>query len=303
MAGTQTAVDSGDVTRLGNDKPLLLSNHRLEDATTLEWDAAGVMGSTTTTDADYPIRLAYDRRLDDVTQPDTPGTTHYLMFDAGSGNTFGDFDVVVIAGHNFSGRTITIDAIVTDDGDFTGTGSGRQIIETWTNPTTSERLVSFALFHTGSDPLTYQDYRYFGIKLVDGSSFTPQIGEVWIGQRCQMHRKGDRPDTSYDRRSVFREFATDGQNTFRQILAKKQAVFSRSWQLNDSTLITNVETFRADAEYGGKPFLYWENPNSAPNDAFLMLNQGQIALPEVGVSLRSLTLDMVENAPMVDLET
>jgi len=130
----------------------------------------------TTEDANYPVSNILDR-LDGTLYKGTSTATHYITYDAGSGNTY-TADYYALGGDNLAGATVVLQ-YSTDN--FSG-----DINDAFT-----------PFVRSGSDPVvkefTSQAKRYWRIKLT-GLSVAPQIALSHWGPRTEL----DYADISHD---------------------------------------------------------------------------------------------------------
>jgi hypothetical protein len=132
--------------------------------------------TATTADANYPISNILDR-LDGTMYKGTSTATHYITYDAGSGNTY-TADYFTIGGDNLAGATVVLQ--------YSTDNFSADINDAFT-----------AFTRTGSDPVvkefTSQAKRYWRIKLT-GLTVNPQIALAHWGLRTEL----DYADVSYD---------------------------------------------------------------------------------------------------------
>ncbi len=305
MGFSTVIVPAADVARATADKNLLVGNHRIFDngAVAGRWNTAGDFAVADDSDPLTPAKFGVAKRIDIVTKRLTADTVSFLMY-RNSITPFGPFDVAMIAGHTFGSTTTLVEIIISDDGKFDGTGLNQETIASFAGPFgTSKRLVSIDLKHTGAVPLRYSGVENVAVKVTTSIGLKPEIGEFWLGQRIQFHHKTDRPDRSHERRSVFRDFQTDSQAKFRQVLADTQAAFTGNWVIHDPTLEAEYNQFLLDVKQGAESFLYIENPGTAPAETHQMWAMNSpIPFPELGVELNRTSLEMEEAPIFLDLE-
>lgn len=304
MAWSSAVLSADEVSLAAADKPLLVATNVLEDV-----DASGAMWKTggswadgaDETHADYPATNAYDRRGEDDTRPNAAAATWYFILKWAAGA--GDFDSAFILGHNFGtigGLTVSIQ--IADSRDFV---TNLQTIATWTPGTSTKRLASLSLKHTGADALRYSTVPYARLKVIkDGTiTFTPQVAELVLGRRRQLRHEALRPYSRDDNQSGFSDFIAQGGGRVRNAMFVGAAIRTATWSIANTTEATQITSWRSESGYGTKPFFFVERPATAPTDALFMFQDGgEFRFPNVGPIERQFGVELVEQTPFLTAE-
>lgn len=309
MAWSAADVPAADVTRANNDKPIIVFDHIIANTTLTDarWNSDGNFATADNVNSSFPIRYSYDRRIDTPTKRTTGATTSWLIFDAGASG-FPDFDVCAILGHNFADITVTqIDLGISDAADVAG-GAGAEIIETWSTAgdwANNKRLVSRDLRSSGATTNErFSDVRYLGLKITSSGSETPEVGELWLGKRMQMHTRELVPTTAESFGVDYGEFVSENRHRVRAVLAQGFASYRAEFRFKDSTLEGEIRTGLADAQYGARPFLYLHEPNTDVQNAVVgWATNTPLAMENEGNSVQKLTIDLDELAPFYTSES
>ena len=304
---TATALSAAEQALVTNDKPVLIGANAIESAAR----AKGLTGASDNVDSatdlantDFPTTRVYDRLAHSVTKPASAAGTIYLAF--GLTTSAPEFDCAMIAGHNFSGVGMTITIEVADNSTF----GSPSTIATWLGEQPATRLVKYDLHHSGSDPMRYTIdtvspiSRYVRIKIVKTSgTMIPEIGEIWLGRRRHLPYKFD--NTLDDKRTVSRvaDFEARSGVTTRYTYNRGQAKRSGTTLIDGAANIATVDSWWSECEQGTKPFLYCENPATAPEATQLMHQIGGLDFPQTQPSARQLTLEMRELYPFTATES
>lgn len=301
------ALSAAEQALVTNDKPVLIGSNAIESAGQAKWLTGASDNIDTATDlahADFPSTRAYDRLAHSVTKPASAAATYY--FSVGLQTTAPDYDCVMIAGHNFGGVGMTLTIEISD----TNTFGSPSTIATWTGEQPSTRLVKFDLHHTGSDPMRYTvdtdspHAKYVRIKIAKTSgTMTPEIGEFWLGRRRHLPYKFDQ--VLDDKRTVSRvaDFEARSGVTTRYTYNRGQARRSGTTLIDGAANIATVDSWWSECEQGAKPFLYCENPSTAPEATQLMHHLGGLDFPQTQPSARQLTLELRELYPFTATES
>ena len=300
MPVTYTAADvaSADRTLAAADKCMLGS---LALSTSLvvasEWRTGGSFAAgADATDANYQARRAYDGFTDLATRPNAAGVTWYYMIDASTAGV--TFDGAMILGHNFGtigGLTVTLQ--ISDSSTFV---TNLIDIAVWTPGTSNVRLVDLVLESGGETAQRYSTVPYVRLKIT-GTSGVPEIGELVLFKRMQLQYK---PSIPYDDQKLWQN---SGQflsaSGVRQDYVRSRAGrrLEASLTVTSTAKIAEVRTWFDDTQQGTRPFVWSENPNSAPStQTFLMSLDGEnkeLAFDEVGPNHRELVLGATEQGP------
>jgi len=271
MAYSAADITAQEISDAAADYPLVLANNVLELAKgdgsfAAEWRTGGSFASgADATSATYPTTAAYDRLSHIDTRPDSSQTTWYLMFNLGS--TLNDFDTVVIGGHNLGSNSATVDLEIADDNAFST--SLVSLIQ-WT-PSTDIRLVSVDLDEgANANPRRISDAQFIRLKIVAGAGFVPQVGEVYLGNRRQLHTRpamGYNPDGVASNTS---DFVSHGGVRTRYTWNRDQQILLASMLSSTAAQATTIESWWSDTQQGTQPFYWIEEPTTTPGKAALM---------------------------------
>ena len=304
---TAAALSTAEQDLVTNDKPVLIGSNAVESADHAKWLTGATDNVTSATDlanADFPTTRAYDRFLHSVTKPGSAAGTYYLAFDLGTSAP--DYDCAMIAGHNFGGVGMNVYIEISDTANF----SSPLTIAHWFGSMPSTRLVKFDLKHTGSDPMRYTVdsttpiAQYVRIKIAKTSgTMVPEIGEFWLGRRRHLPYKFD--NTLDDKRteSKVADFEARSGVTTRYTFNKGQAKRTGTTLIDGTANIATVDSWWSECAQGSKPFLYCENPSTAPENTQLMHQLGGLDFPQTLPNARQLTLEMRELYPFTLTET
>lgn len=318
MPYTHAELSAGLLALHAADQPILLGENLFADhgtgaASSSEWSAAGDLAGADDTNTSFPVRYGYDRRLDIVTKHVTSSTDHWLLYDMGVGAAQEiEFDSLVLSGHNLKGKDVTVTVVLTDDGDFTGTGLNVVVIATFVLTAaagTSARIVSTTLDHVAASSRLYSDVRYVGLHFVYTSGATiTEVGQLWLAKRLQLEHQFKYPHPFKQRRTKRKAFRTDDDHVTNVILADKAEVLPAvKTQVTDTTvqatLIDDVKAFLDAVSWGGKPFHYIEQPTTLDQLAPLMNFKSDPKYLEIEAGVQALQIDAVEEAPLGVSET
>jgi hypothetical protein len=282
MAYSFAAISAADLAYLAADKPILGSQSiptLTATSTTAWWHNSG--GVTDRTDASYPARRAYDGFPCFVTKPTTASAdkTWYYSMQLG---VLATFDFVAIIGHNFgtlhAGGALTITLEVDDASNFATCVS---IPITVTTGTSNARIMVLSLFHTAAAALRYSSVAYARLKITRGATnFTPEIGELYLGKRLQLFHKPNVPYDSYAKTSDIETAKTLGGVIHNTVYARGRRVLGAEWTEENTTLQAAIDSFVSGTNYKTTPFVWIENPYSAPASWHMMVaDDANHALP------------------------
>jgi len=298
-------VAAADVALLAEDKPCLIAENIVDDAT-MNWSVSGDLTQATDNDSDYPVRRLNDRSFATLSQPaTTPAAAAYTTYITIQGHSLKAFDTVAIYGLWSELTTPTITVEISDDKPFT---TRNDDIQTWT-PTADGRLCSFSLDSSvvggvPAPPHSFSDVDYLRFKLECGAGVKPQVGGVWLGRRRQLPYHPDLPwDPAGQLGGDYIDHETSGGVQTRYANSAGRATFPLRTVLINSTQAAMVRSMWADCNYGVKRLLFVPKPSSEPNKAYLVKGPPQLLLPEIGPYAYSLELAMLESAPYVSAES
>jgi len=281
------------------DKPILVGRNILEDSapstSNIKWLPTNNLADTSDTHASFPASNAWDRFLNVDTRPDTAGATWNLSINLG---THEPFDMIMIGGHNFGtigGLTVKFQKAT--DATF---GSVTDL-STWTPGSSNKRLVSLVLSDT-STAKSWTTTPHVRINIT-GTSGTPKIGEVWLGQRRHLPYKFNVAAQEKRTGSEVVRFESRSGLVTSYTRSKGRAFRSGAVEMDNATHISDVTSWWDECDYGSKPFLWIENPGTSPGDCHVMTCDPELNFDLTGPSSRMLQLDMKESAPYLTGES
>lgn len=311
MAYAAADITAAEITGSAADAPLLVGTSVVESAKSnagfeLRWNADGNFATADATETANPVTRSYDRHWHADTRPNSSGTERWLLFKSGTAINFNEFDAAVIMGHNLGANTATLSLQVSDDPDV---GTNGTEIATWTPsaPTgnNESRLVSVDLDDAAnSNPQAFTAVQYIGVKITAAGGFVPQIGEVWLGKRRQMYKRprmGYNPDASASR--TVTATSLTGVKT-RYTKSRSGQVLSAQFVTDTAVAASVVTDLWADTNQGTKPFVWIEEPTTAPATARIMLLDSPVLPGGTYLSgrVRTWDLGMTETGPFFDRE-
>lgn len=275
-----------------DDIPLLVGRNWLRSAGSFRgWDADGVTAFSDISATGFGGKFAGDDFDHDLTKPNAAATTQHFIFDYGSeGMTL---DLWALLNHNLGtigGITVTL--AVSNDG------------TTWTDiatvspGTSNKRLVALVLKDTGSVARRFSSLRYFRMTTA-GGSHTPQFGEMILGRRRQLKHA---PDPEWDPNNLMsrigRSDALSGVITD-HVIRKGQRKISAILSPHETAYIDDIEAFyETETDFGTRPFLWIDKPNSAPSDAsWMRFVEPELSGPLLGPSQRGFKILAIEQGP------
>lgn len=314
MAYSGSDITAAEQTGSSNDAWLLCGKSVIELAKdnagfTAEWDTGGVSGGGTDDNATYPTTRAYDRLWHNNTRPTTAvssGNPNWLVFDAGSSSVFDDFDVAVILGHNLGGSSATLSLQASDNADIDANGTE---IATWSPSAPAgnneTRLVSIDLDDgANAQPQVFTGLRFLGLKISSASTFTPQIGEVWLGKRRQMTKPPEYPYNPDGNASDISRITSRSGIIHKYTRSRNGQVITGNFKTDTAAKATVLTSLWADINQSGKTFILIDRPSTVAGTAYVMdLNSSVIPGGEHIASLaRRWSFNMTETAPFFGRE-
>lgn len=293
MAASSESLSSYETARLALDKPLLATNAIPKHPAEAKWVLHSDIGSgdiTTWIDrsaAVAPARRAYDGYPGLITTPGVSGTYifHYVL-DLGS---LVEFDCAFVIGHNAG--TIGLDDMdiqVADDGAFT-----TNVVEVadW-NPSDYANDQRLAVLSLSGGRITARYVRLRYIK--NTGSFVPKLGELILGRRRQLEYRPIRPYDTYalSEESSFKK-NPNGVIT-KTIYSRRGRQLTGDLWVTDDTYLDDIAAFFRQCT---GPFVWIENPNSAPSSWHFMMRDGPLSIPQTDAGLRNYRLVGDEQGP------
>lgn len=290
MAWSSSSISATDLALLSNDKPLISARNALGwNGSNIKWTTTGSNASADQTATGYTNACLVDSFHHVFTKPNANSATWYLNFQIVSGL---NFDVCIIGGHNFATVTGAVDLQISDDSTF---ATGTTTLKSWSAPSGTKRLVSLALYHTGSTALRYASVLYGRLRLT-GLIGVPQISELFLGRRRQLKHKPSVPWNPEDYRSTVAPYISTSGARNNYVMSRGQRVMNPRLVITEDAYKADLRQFLADdCSYLTKP-LYWiENPNTDPQNAPLMFaSNPDWRFPLIEYTEQTLELDLEE---------
>ncbi len=140
------------------------------------------------------------------------------------------------------------------------------------------------------------------LRIIASGSFTPEVGEIVLGQRYQLQRNPNVPWNNKNEVSDITDFkALSGLNK-RYSFYRGQAKRSFSSSFATAAEITVIEDWWVSIEQGTKPFFYIETPSSSPKTLIVIIDEATLDFQLVGPFERSLEFSMTEQPPYLGRE-
>lgn len=296
MAYTTSTIPAVETTPFAADVTLMGANMIPIAPTVRRWVLSGTTTGSDITLSTNPASRAYDGKTHVDTRPNTTIATHVtagvgLAFDLVAAGVQCDF--VAIMGTNFGSMdaSFTCKAQIADNSAFS---SNLITLATFTN--TNDRQIDFTL-NGGNN--RYGAVRYFRLfcNATAGGAYTPAIGEVILGRRCQLVNNPLRP---YD---------TTGLGSAVDVFASRSGVVSRVVKFRGArrveATINPVTTASAadvllwyqNTNHGTRPFVWCQNPSTAPATYHYMVPSTDLNMPFQGPLERSFHLSAIEQGP------
>jgi len=292
MAWSSASLTAAELADFAADHPVLGAQTIPLSPTTKLWSesATGTTSSTDRTLATAPARRAYDGYSHLPTTPNTTaGNSWSYVLDVGAAGI--TFDFVAILGHNFGTEVYTqVDLEIDNAGNF----AAAETIPIITNPT-DDRIVNWALYHTGATARRYSDVRYLRLVLTCAGDTDPSMGELILGSRCQLGNAAkygygpDDMDSTWD--------VTEAKSGVRShvVYSEHAHKLNASWTLYDSTIIANVKSWYKQT---GGLFVWCPRPTTSPTTWYhMVLDEYALRMPIVGYGQRELTISAREQGP------
>jgi len=295
MAWSSASLAAYETAQLALDKPLLATQVIPVSPAYAKWVIHSDIGSgdiTTWTDrsaTSSPARRAYDGRPGLITTTSATGTyIWYYMLDLGA---LVEFDCAFIIGHNAGSESLTdLDIQIADDNDFS---TNVTEIADWNPPDFADdkRLADLSLAG-GRITARYVRLRY--IEITGTLPFKPELGEFILGRRRQLEYKPQRP---YDIYALSEESSI--KKNPNGVISK--TVYSRRGRELTGDLWVTDDTYLADLVAFYRqcrgPFVWVENPSSAPSSWHFMMRDGPLSIPDTNPGLRNYRLVADEQGP------
>ena len=293
MAYSAADLAADDITLAAADKTMICPQ-MIVAPNGSEWSAAGSFAGADASASGFPAARAYDGFTDLVTKPSSAAVTWYYLLDFSV--TPIDIDFCAIMGHNFgtiTGLTVTLE--IADDSAFT---TNLIEIASFSPASSNNRLIDLVLETGGGTARKYSTVPYARI-VITGTSGTPEIGELILGERLQMQYKPNRPYNPDQVSAESEQFRTKSGIVTTYIHNRGARSVNASLVVSGTTKIADVNAFWTNTRHGTLPFLWVENPNSTPASYNLMTFEDgyELEFLEVGPNHRELGISAIEQGP------
>jgi hypothetical protein len=314
------------------DHPLFVSNNVLESVqATASWrkntgtGRANYPNWTTGSDATaagYPTRFATDRGGQATTRPlyDPAATQWALLFDLQTGlDDLHSIDSIVLINHglqNYSSGAVTVTFSFDDVNTFAGTNT---LPGGHTNADLDliyvsqggigARIVNFSIPYNAFTRLSNIRYFRVNFSVPAGSGHTPEVGELFAGRRRQMSYFPNTPYEDKGIRSEVTDFVSKSGSAKRYKRFSGQRVYEPTLESAglDKNGLNQENEFRSmfeESDFGSKPLIYCNNPNTAPNITILgRMTEPEVKMPIYGPYDRIVSTHVVEDAPFQKKES
>lgn len=298
MAWSSAALSAYETAQLALDKPLIAAQVIPVSPDYAKWIeeqqdvGAGTLASWTDRSATAsPARFAYDGYPGYITkQSGTSDDIWYYCLDLGG---LVAFDCAFLIGHNAGTIAVDNDVViqVADDNAF---NTNLQEVGNFGTPTPTDddRLADLTL-NVGGDPhrITAQ---YVRVKFDGPGNITPEIGELVLGRRRQLQYKPDRPFDEYALSEDSDTVLTAGGITHKAVYSRRGFELSGKFMIDSDTYRNDMIAFFRQCR---GPFVWVDNPSSAPASYHLMVRDGPLAIPRVVANRREVQITAVEQGP------
>jgi hypothetical protein len=304
MAYTRAALPAIEQTLMSNDKPILFGHNGLYlSGNSAFW---GVSDSDTTDnddEDDYPSARLYDGYDHLQSAPDSADTTWYLHFRfTGSAITFDSLALLNCTLTNCTSIELSIaDNSAQTSNQWTTTISHNATENPATNTfnlQSSRRIVTYRLLDSGT-PQRITNLVYARLKFTMSSAAIPFVGEVMLGRRRQLKHAPDVPWAAFHRViGVDRHESLSGVVTDYVRYTNRRRI-DATLRTADTTYAADLESFYTTDTRGGRdPFLWCDNPSTAPKQSALMkLDSDTFMGPSLGPVEREWRFSANEQGP------
>lgn len=297
MAYSNANLPAADVLLAAADKPLALARNWLRTLSDARWNQVGTIATADDSHADGPATYGYDEFDNHQTYPASAQNTWYYVIDFGASG-LAVVDGIGILNHNLGSEGAT--CALQFDANQNDAWSSVHTAATQTPAANDDkRLVYLDLDHGAvGTAQRYEDVRYARLKFT-GTGIQPKFGELVVSRRRQLERNPNRPrdpNQLTGSQSVF-EGSTGIMSAYTYYKGRRKLIDIIN--PDEASYIADWEAlFEDDTDFGTLPFLWIENPNSAPTDANWMrfVNPDLIG-PRRSVSDRNFVINAIEQGP------
>jgi hypothetical protein len=213
------------------------------------------------------------------------------------------FDTIAIVGHNFLAATVSeVRVEIADDDAFS---LRLQVITQWTTGF-GARLVSTALgagLETGNaDGARYSSVPYLRV-VIEGASSVVQIGELFLGTRWAPPQPQDDAADERMTASLVDVAETQGGRVQRVPRWTGRLQTALTWHPDTAEDVAGWRALYTGSQWGRDPVLWIPAPSSAPEAAYLVRLETDLAVANDAAEGYSTTVGMTELAPYVSKES
>lgn len=298
MAYSAADLSANEIAWAADDKHMLSSNALYASGITGGWDKAattGTVASATDDATGFEAYRLFDGLPGDVSKPDGSGTTISIVLDCSAAPI--EFDWWGVLNHNL--KTLACTALVlqiADDNAFTTNLITLSTTNINTAYTTDRRFADLVLETGGGTARRYSAVPYVRIQITC-SSGVPQIGQIILGRRRQMQFAPDRPWDPTNQSSAADDFESRSGTIYRVARRKGRREISALFHHNTAAEQNDILDWWADIEAAEQPFFYTDEPDTNPDDFWMMVKDPELRYPFTLHSLRDVTIDAVEQGP------
>lgn len=265
MAYSVGAVSAAELADQAANNPCFLGFNVLElSSVTPEWSTSGAWStSTDSVNADYPTSNLFNRVFDDDSRPTGTASTWYLLFQLDDTDPRNVIDTALLQhsiGDCISAGTVTVVITIANDADFTD-----DVVDIVPSP--DWQLDAGAVGNRRRRAISFDggSARYTGVRYVRVSftgsgtgNWIPQISELWLGRRRQLHRGPNEPHDPGPVESRVSDQSDEAGGVTRYVFGEQQIQFSGSWDLTpDETDLATFSALKTDTRGLTRPFAYW----------------------------------------------
>jgi len=247
------------------DKPLVMGQNLLRDASSIVW-IDGVTGGSPRVDASYPLSRLHDSYTDLLTKASGSYNVLRVAIDFGAAGV--EFDSVAVIAHDaFSVGGYAMRVFVADD--LNNTVNSSEIA--YHGLSADTRQAWTILKHTGSTPLRYSSVRYAFVVFYAVAPKLYSVGEIIFARRRQLKTNPFGAwDTNHLRTRAAVTASPSGIKTV-HVRSKGERILRATMRPHETDRVDDLlALWEADTDYGTYPFVWIDQPTTAPERAALM---------------------------------
>lgn len=292
MAYGSGSVDSATVANTAADIPCFLATNIWAQSLAVahQWRTGGSWASgSDDTDADSWEYYARDYLIHKLSRGTTAASTHYLLGEANP--SANQIDVVAIGPSGNPPSVITsLDFEIADDNAYT---TSLLSVGSFSSFADDSRCAQF-------NSTYYDQISYMRLKRVLTGALINSVSEVYAGPRYQPARASAQPYDPDGQYSSVHRVETASGHVYNHAYAKGQARRSIRLEFGTSADYSSFATFWANCNNGTRPFVYWDNPGTAPNRWMLMrFEDPDYKAQELSYLHRTIEFTMIECPPFL----